>query len=120
MPMTRTETRAYGVVTPSSRQPLLEAMLRAFLWLVSNVVSLSGLFFNRRNRHWHTGAASEDQLPTSNDIQKETFSATNTGAFKALMVISTQSVRLSNHAYGMSVPDSAFTYRDPRRSGRRP
>lgn len=29
-------------------------------------------------------------------------------------------VRLSNHAYGMSVPDSAFTYRDPRRSGRRP
>ncbi len=29
-------------------------------------------------------------------------------------------VRLSNHAYGMTVPDSAFTYRDPRRSGRRP
>lgn len=29
-------------------------------------------------------------------------------------------VRLSNHAYGMSVPDSAFTFRDPRRSGRRP
>lgn len=29
-------------------------------------------------------------------------------------------VRLSNHTYGMSVPDSAFTFRDPRRSGRRP
>jgi outer membrane lipoprotein-sorting protein len=29
-------------------------------------------------------------------------------------------VRLSNHAYGMTVPDSAFTFRDPRRSGRRP
>lgn len=29
-------------------------------------------------------------------------------------------VRLSNHAYGMSVSDSAFSYRDPRRSGRRP
>lgn len=29
-------------------------------------------------------------------------------------------VRLTNHAYGMSVPDSAFTFRDPRRSGRRP
>ncbi len=29
-------------------------------------------------------------------------------------------VRLRNHRYGMSVPDSAFTYRDPRRSSRRP
>ncbi|MEC9066011.1 MAG: outer membrane lipoprotein carrier protein LolA [Pseudomonadota bacterium] len=29
-------------------------------------------------------------------------------------------VRLRNHRYGMSVPDSAFTYRDPRRSTRRP
>lgn len=29
-------------------------------------------------------------------------------------------VRLSGHKYGMSVADSAFTYRDPRRSSRRP
>lgn len=29
-------------------------------------------------------------------------------------------VRLSNHRYGVSVSDSAFTYRDPRRSSRRP
>jgi outer membrane lipoprotein-sorting protein len=29
-------------------------------------------------------------------------------------------VRLSNHRYGMAVADSAFTYRDPRRAGRRP
>ncbi|WP_340588421.1 outer membrane lipoprotein carrier protein LolA [Erythrobacter alti] len=29
-------------------------------------------------------------------------------------------VRLRNHRYGMSVPDSAFRYRDPRRSSRRP
>ena len=29
-------------------------------------------------------------------------------------------VRLSNHAYGVTVADSAFTYRDPRRSARRP
>ena len=29
-------------------------------------------------------------------------------------------VRLSGHRYGMSVADSAFTYRDPRRSSRRP
>ena len=29
-------------------------------------------------------------------------------------------VRLSNHRYGMSVADSTFTYRDPRRTGRRP
>ncbi len=29
-------------------------------------------------------------------------------------------VRLSNHRYGMSVPDSAFRYRDPRGTSRRP
>lgn len=29
-------------------------------------------------------------------------------------------VRLRNHSYGMAVADSAFTYRDPRRAGRRP
>ncbi len=29
-------------------------------------------------------------------------------------------VRLRNHRYGMSVPDSAFRFRDPRRSSRRP
>ena len=29
-------------------------------------------------------------------------------------------VRLSNHRYGMSVPDSAFNYRDPRRTAGRP
>ncbi len=29
-------------------------------------------------------------------------------------------VRLRNHRYGVAVPDSAFTYRDPRRAGRRP
>ena len=29
-------------------------------------------------------------------------------------------VRLSNQAYGMSVADSTFTYRDPRRTSRRP
>ncbi len=28
-------------------------------------------------------------------------------------------VRLSNHRYGVSVPDSTFTYRDPRRTSRR-
>lgn len=29
-------------------------------------------------------------------------------------------VRLNNHRYGVSVPDSAFRFRDPRRSSRRP
>ena len=29
-------------------------------------------------------------------------------------------VRLSNHRYGMSVPDSTFSFRDPRRTTRRP
>ena len=70
--MTRTQTRAYGVIAPSSRQPLLEAMLRVFAWLVSNVVSTFRTIFNRRTRDWHTDAASEDQLPKSNDIQEGT------------------------------------------------
>jgi hypothetical protein len=39
-PKTRTQTHAYGVVTPSTRQLLLEAMLRAFAWRVSNVLAL--------------------------------------------------------------------------------
>ncbi len=29
-------------------------------------------------------------------------------------------VRLRNHRYGMSVPNNVFTYRDPRRTTRRP
>ena len=29
-------------------------------------------------------------------------------------------VRLSNQRYGVAVPDSAFTYTDPRRTSRRP
>jgi outer membrane lipoprotein-sorting protein len=29
-------------------------------------------------------------------------------------------VRLANHRYGVSVPDSTFTFRDPRRTSRRP
>jgi len=48
--MTRTRTRAYGVLNPSTRQPLLEAMLRAFCWLVSNVVSMFRTIFNRPTR----------------------------------------------------------------------
>ena len=65
--MARTQTRTYGVSDPSTRQPLLEAMLRAVASLVSNVVSLSGMIFNRSTRDWHTDAAHEDQLTTSND-----------------------------------------------------
>ena len=71
-PMTRTRTRTYGVVTPSTRQPLLAAMLRAFCWLVSNVVSMLATIFNRTTRDWHTDDAHEDQFPISNDLtQKE-------------------------------------------------
>ena len=76
--MTRTQTRPYGVVTPSSRQPLLEAMLRAFAWLVSNAVSLFGMTINRNTRDWHTDAAREDQ-PTPNDLTQETRQAEPTG-----------------------------------------
>ncbi len=70
--MTRTRTRTYGVIDPSSRQPLLAAMLRAFCWLVSNVVSTLQTIFNRPTRAWHTDEAEDDHLPTPNDpTQKE-------------------------------------------------
>ena len=73
-PMTRTEARAYGVAISSSRQPLLEAMLCVFTWLVSNVGSMLRTIFNSNTRDWHMGTAQEDQLPTPNDIQEGTVS----------------------------------------------
>jgi hypothetical protein len=45
------------VIDPSSRQPLLAAMLRAFCWLVSNVVSMFWTIFKRNTRDWHTDDA---------------------------------------------------------------
>ena len=72
-PMTRTQTRAYGVAISSSRQPLLEAMLCVFAWLVSNVGSMLRTIFNSNTRDWHMGTAQEDQLPTPNDIHVSTF-----------------------------------------------
>ena len=78
-PMTRTQTRTYGVIDPSSRQPLLAAMLRAFCWLVSNVVSMLAPIFNRHTRDWHTDDAQDDQLPTPNDLTEETRQAEPTG-----------------------------------------
>ena len=45
-------------------------MLRAFLWLVSNVVSACRTIFNRPTRYWHTGRAEEAQLPLLNDFHK--------------------------------------------------
>ncbi len=57
--MTRTQTRTYGVVTPSSRQPLLEAMLCAFAWLVSNLGSMFGRTYRFSARDWHTRTTSE-------------------------------------------------------------
>ncbi len=71
-------------------------MLRAFAWLVSNVVSLSRTIFHRTNRDWHTAAAREDQLPTSNDITQETHFAENTGvSLQALILSSARSARPS-------------------------
>ena len=70
--MTRTQTRTYGVSNPSSRQLLLVAMLRVFVWLASNVVSKARTIFNRTTRDWHTGRTEEVQLPISTDIQKGT------------------------------------------------
>ena len=70
-PMTRTQTRAYGVSNPSSRQLLLVAMLRAFAWLVSNVGSTLRTIFNRNTRDWHTDRAEEVQLQPSTDITEK-------------------------------------------------
>jgi hypothetical protein len=78
--MTRTQTRAYGVVTPSTRQPLLEAMLRVFAWPVSNVASLFGLTINRNTRDWHTDATGEALTrKTSGSPFKEADQAETTG-----------------------------------------
>ena len=45
-------------------------MLRAFAWLVSNIVSTLATIFNRPTRDWHTDETHEDQLPTPNDTHK--------------------------------------------------
>ena len=78
-PMTRTQTRTFGVAIPSSRQPLLEAMLRAFCWLVSNVVSMLATIFNRHTRDWHMDEAEDDHLPTPNELTQEALQAEPTG-----------------------------------------
>jgi len=67
------------VLNPSTRQPLLEAMLRAFCWLVSNVASLFGLTIARHIRDWHTDEAEDDHLPTPNDLTQEKLQAEPTG-----------------------------------------
>ncbi len=95
-PMTRTQTRAYGVVTPSSRQPLLEAMLRVFALLVSNVALLFGAILNRRRRDWHTDAVAADQRPAANEKQhgaplsQPSFSGKAAGCIPRTPVASTQ------------------------------
>ncbi len=66
--MTRTQTRAYRVSYPLSRQLLLEAMLCVFACLVSNVGLVLRTIVNRNTRDWHADAARENQLPTPNDI----------------------------------------------------
>jgi len=94
--MTRTRTRTYGVVTPSSRQPLLEAMLRAFVWRVSNVVSMLATIINRPNRDWHTDELEDDQCPTPSDITEETqtnqpsFSGKCKAHIPSISIVSTQ------------------------------
>ena len=94
--MTRKQTRTYGVVTPSTRQPLLEAMLCAFAWLVSNVVSICRTIFKRHIRDWHADRAEEVQCPTPNDITQEaqtsqpSFSGKAAGSIPRIPVVSSQ------------------------------
>jgi hypothetical protein len=94
--MTRRQTRAYGVAIPSRRQLSLEAMLRAFAWLVSNVVSMFRTIFNRLTRDWHTDEAHDDQLPTPGDQHqgqqslKPSFSGKAAGRIPGIPVASTQ------------------------------
>jgi len=98
--MTRTQTRTYGVITPSTRQPLLAAMRRAFAWLVSNVASAFGLITNRTARDWHTDDARKDQLPTPNDKQQETQRTCSVilGLVPRIPVASTQGTTPYSHA----------------------
>ena len=89
-------------------------MLRMFAWLVSNVGSMCRTIFHRNTRDWHTDDAYGDQLPTPGDLTQEPFNAGDTGASKALMASSTQSVRPSNHEGELtaaSTPVSAMAFR---------
>ncbi len=72
-------------------------MLRAFCWLVSNVVSFLGKIIHRSTRDWHTDNAEDDQLPTPNDpTQKEaessqpSFSGKRAARIPGIPVVSTQ------------------------------
>jgi hypothetical protein len=103
--MTRPQTRTYGVAIPSSRQPLLEAMLRAFGWLVSNVAWLFGPTINRHTRDWHTDAAREDQLPTPSDptpkeahTSQPSVSGKRAARIPRIPVASTQGTETHSHA----------------------
>ena len=71
-------------------------MLRAFAWLVSNVVSMFRTIFNRPTRDWHTDEAHDDQLPTPGDQHqgqqslKPSFSGKAAGRIPGIPVASTQ------------------------------
>jgi hypothetical protein len=80
-------------------------MLRAFAWLVSNIVSTLQTIFNRAPRDWHTDGAHEDQLPTpSNATQKEarhsqlSFSGKREARIPRIPVASTQETTPNSHA----------------------
>ena len=95
-------------------------MLRAFVWLLSNVVSTLGAIFKRHTRDWHTDAASEVQLPASSDQQQETCFAENTGVSKALTMSSTRSVRPSNHEGVLTSGSVSSGHAFPARAGMQP
>jgi hypothetical protein len=80
-------------------------MLRAFGWLVSNIVSMLATIFNRPTRDWHTGGAREDQLPTPNDpTPKEarhsqpSFPGKRKAPIPKIPVASTQGTTPNSHA----------------------
>jgi hypothetical protein len=91
------------MVTPPHIQPLLDAALRAFLWLVSNLGSMFRTIFNRRLRDWHTDAASE-ALPLTSTDQPEGPNSAPPGSRPAVDA-HRQKATLHDHA-------STFIFRD--------
>jgi hypothetical protein len=96
--MTPAQTRAHGLVTPSPLDHWIDAMLRAFVELVRNVVST--LWMNRRRppAECHSDATPAVLPGATNDTQSGNQpAATNSQPPLALMVSSARSARPSNH-----------------------
>jgi hypothetical protein len=105
------------MVTPPHIQPLLDAALRAFLWLVSDLGSICRTIFNRRSRDWHTAAASEALSPTSTDQPEGTNSGPCADAPHPAVDAQRRTRTLHDHASTPFLRDDRFAIPQDEPSG---